>query len=1704
MDALCHNSERRGVQRRNEVKMGKGLRKVTAGILTVLLIIGSLQLVPLMPVQAEGESGGTVVLTEQMQEVKRTYTFSQLAVAGGYNYEKTETEEGGLTLAYSQQYGEVRFAFPQEVDASYLKKIVVDAEGIGNLSLKFLDGDGKQLEVSYGSAELTVAEADPEKIQSFAVMNLVNGENTAVINKVTFVTEEPVQLEERTYTFSQLTVAGGYNYEKTETEEGGLTLAYSQQYGEIRFAFPKEVNVSYLKKILVDAEGIGNLSLKFLNGDGKEIEVSYNSAELAVAKADPEEIQSFAVMNLFEGKYTAVLNKVTFVTEKHDEPAEPEEPQSGEITYTADQLKFTKRYSGDPVEMPYTFNARFDEIWFQLPKAVNLDQCEGIILRTADQGGELCVKLYDGSGTSLEDKYGIVGKEEYLITPGVSGIVTAIAIMANDVNIASFSTDFVSITFKMTAAAPEEPPKDVPFDTNLIKNPDFADAEALDAWCAESNGAEVSAEVSSSPIYDDVTTYGKITGRTSNYQCFAQDVTEILEKGQEYQFTFWVMLDPEDYKDAPESQRTVEISPYITANGSTQYGSGVSGTTRQVVTPGEWVKFTGTYKPSWAGSLEKAVIRILEQGENYGAGDGVKGTYYVTGVDLRKLTPVKYEIEQDIPDLKDSITEALGADTIVGTAVTASEMTDDTLMQLVTKHFNAVTLGNELKLDAMLGYATTISNTETVEFNGQQFLVPVLDHSRADGMLDVILKWNQEHPDDVIRVRGHVLVWHSQAPKGFFRENYQADGELVSKEVMDLRLEWYIKTMLEYYTGENSKYKDLFYGWDVVNEAISDGTATYRSAAESDWAAIYGSQSSEYIIKAFRWANQYAPSGLELYYNDYNDSTPSKREGIVKLLQAVKEAEGTRIDGMGMQAHYDMSSPSITQFEEAARAYAAVVGKVQLTEMDFKASSAYDGTDATRGEEFNRQAYRYKAFYDAMKKLEAEGCNVSGITIWGVVDKYSWLQDSSSVGGGADGTRTQCPLLFDDYYKAKPSFWAFVDPTKLEPSIQKVTVTEDIGFGYDAAEKYVFGNETVEVEFLPTWEGNAVKIKVTVKDPTADENDSVTLYADPGNTRSDSLEPLKATVYRKDAESLADGYQAELSLEIPEASITKKIGMDIRVADGDTLLSFNDYTNVQDTGSKYYAEAVLKPYAQIVKGTAVVDGEKESIWMEKGVEIPLSINLGSKVSAKVTALWDENYLYIFAEVKDALLNADSVNAHERDSLEVFIDENNHKSETYEEDDKQYRISYQNEQTFNGTKCTAENVASAAKETDDGYVIEARFQWTDITPQEGMEIGFELQINDADETGSRTGTLSWYDETGMGWSSPGVFGRARLTVKDEPKPSPTPEPSPTPTPAPSAAPAPAGTPAPSATPAPAPTPAPSAAPAPTGTPAPSAEPEVEGTEESEVSVGIAMPDQIKETVEKLENLLLDEDASEKQKLNAVNKILESIQAEAEENGLAEYSPEAIEYTEEAISRALGKKLEIELVGSDMPEVSKVSGALLSAEAGKEIRLVLTKLLEGQEPEVSEEYGNGYAMDINLYADGENIQPLVPVTIRVEIPVSIDSDLPVKVLHYGEGSEEPEILDARVIGGEIEFTTKSFSSFVIVNVMEKIKDEGLLGDDPVISAGGEGIGIDPAAPDAAAPQSGGSNRVVMIVVIVILAVLLLLIGLLLVLKAKKNRA
>ncbi len=1065
-----------------------------------------------------------------------------------------------------------------------------------------------------------------------------------------------------------------------------------------------------------------------------------------------------------------------------------DETQTTTKTFTAGQLEViwgNAEHKLEDGQWKLSFANQYDQVKWKVPEAIALSDVKSVTFHVADQKGSVTLKVYNGGNDAeaANTKYGLTGSEEYTVEPSGEGSVDAVGLMTTDETGSGSEVSLISVTFELKEGSGSP----ITYGENIIKDGDFASDEAADSWNASAGKSTITVGTEESEIGDSgLKTYGVINrdpATATSGDCFSQDITNAVERGEEYQYSFWVKLS-DVYKDAPEEQRNVDFAPFYVAGGEAtylgSYSTGVlSGEITKTLTAGEWTKFSGTFNvPKTA---EQIVIRIIEQGTNYGQGECVKGAYCVTGVSMKKITQPKPEIEKDIPDWKTSVTESLGNDSIAGTAIMSNEISDDTLMELVEKHFNAVTFGNELKPDALFNYQIDGNSvpTKNITFENEELQVPVvndagdsLDFSRADAMADKILEWNNAHPDQKIRIRGHVLVWHSQTQEWFFHENYDITKPYVNKETMNRRLKWFIFSVFDHYFGEaaNGKYDGLFYGWDVVNEAVIGNT--YRtdkvSAAESlseirhgnnsSWWHVY--ESNEFIINAFKYANTYAPNDVELYYNDFGETDNTKCEGIVKLINDVKSADGTRLDAFGMQAHYNVDGFSAAQFKSVAKKYAQAAGKVQLTELDFKASSTYDGTAATKESEYTKMAYCHKNLYEAIKALKAEGTNVSGLTVWGVIEPNSWLHSQSNVGGGASGS-AQCPLLFDGNYKAKPAYWAYVDASKLQPAIQKVTITEAKN-GNIAGETYTIDQGAVQAEFIPVWDADGLTVQVKVKDTTVNDADAVTVYVDPKNSASD-ITPDKVTVARTAAAAIAGGYQATVKVLMKDLKVAQQISLDVVVNNDRETGSFNDLTGKQESSSKYYAVATMKPgIEQIPYGTISVDTDADAAW-DNAVNIPLTINKGSEASANAKVLWDDDNLYVYATVKDAALDKTGAQTHEQDSLEVFIDEDNGKTASYGEDDKQYRINYNNEQSFNGKKCLAENVKSATKTIEGGYVVEAAFKWTDIKPANGTKIGLELQINDAKD-GKRIGTLSWYDETGMGWSGSNVYGTVELTGK----------------------------------------------------------------------------------------------------------------------------------------------------------------------------------------------------------------------------------------------------------------------------------------------------------------------------------------------------
>ncbi len=714
---------------------------------------------------------------------------------------------------------------------------------------------------------------------------------------------------------------------------------------------------------------------------------------------------------------------------------------------------------------------------------------------------------------------------------------------------------------------------------------------------------------------------------------------------------------------------------------------------------------------------------------------GVTFTFSKTGKE-------NYFIEEGIPSLYDAVKDT---GISMGVAVPVGALGDQERMNLVYKHYNSVTCENEMKPESILGSAEPgVDKIEDVKLN----------FTNADAMMDAVVSANNAGKAN-IKVRGHVLVWHSQTPAWFFREGFKNDGAYVTPEVMNQRMKWYITEVLTHFS---EKYgNDLFYAWDVVNEAADDSGIPRQNG---DWKGVYGN-STEYITNAFKYADEVltglGDDDMILFYNDYNECTPTKCDIIVKYLTDIRKVIGAgRKLGAGMQGHHDMASPTLDTIENATRRYAAVADVVHITELDIKSSMGFDGVDL-KGEAM-KQGHRYREIFEMVQRVNADDLkgDVENITIWGTHDAASWLKTSNSVGGSADGKTPQFPLLFDDDLKAKPAYWAFVDADKLEPYIQEVAALNTQNFAY--ASEYEYAAADTKVVIKPIWSDGKVQLQISVSKALG-AADTITVYADTDATGA-------AKVAQVAAADLEDN-TVVVDIPVKDLAVNQTIGFDVVVVKDGKAYPYNDTKGTSAETSKYYAKLTTKPLMEIVKGTACVDGDKSDWDAIDAVELNVR-QATTEATATAKVSWDEENLYVLMDVKDANLDDANTQAHEQDSMELFIDELNEKAGSFDNNDKQYRVSYKNVQSCNGPSCKEEYITSATKEVEGGYVIEAAIKWTELKAKAGELVGIDLQINDAKD-GKRIGTANWYDASGNGYQNPSVYGTAVLVETEVAKP-----------------------------------------------------------------------------------------------------------------------------------------------------------------------------------------------------------------------------------------------------------------------------------------------------------------------------------------------
>jgi endo-1,4-beta-xylanase len=286
---------------------------------------------------------------------------------------------------------------------------------------------------------------------------------------------------------------------------------------------------------------------------------------------------------------------------------------------------------------------------------------------------------------------------------------------------------------------------------------------------------------------------------------------------------------------------------------------------------------------------------------------------------------------------------------------------------LVAREFNMIVAGNVMKWEPLQR-----NGRFTYRWTNPDLLVAF---GQANGM----------------KIRGHTLAWYQQNPTWLTSTTYSADT-----------LKAILKEHVDSVVGH---YKGKIYAWDVVNEALSDGSGALRTAAP------WGPVGRDYIDLAFTEARKIDPATL-LFYNDYNLETPGAKQDSAFALVSGMKARGVPIDGIGFQAHLLVNAngggaPTQAQLVSTFQRFAALGLKIHITELDVRIQVPNPTAAALAGQQ--------QAYTDVVAAcLAVSACEA--IVVWGVNDGESWIPGTFPGWGQA--------LLFDDTLGRKATYTA--------------------------------------------------------------------------------------------------------------------------------------------------------------------------------------------------------------------------------------------------------------------------------------------------------------------------------------------------------------------------------------------------------------------------------------------------------------------------------------------------------------------------------------------------------------------------------------------------------------------------------------------------------------------------------------------------------
>ena len=354
----------------------------------------------------------------------------------------------------------------------------------------------------------------------------------------------------------------------------------------------------------------------------------------------------------------------------------------------------------------------------------------------------------------------------------------------------------------------------------------------------------------------------------------------------------------------------------------------------------------------------------------------------------------------------------------VGNILNGTTVRNNTITAMLLREYNSITMENEGKPDQTMSRANSTNDNIRINFG-----------TGASAIMEFCVRNN-------IPMRGHTLTWHGQTPDWFFLANMQdttnwrqrplSEVPWATAAVMTGRHESYIQNKFAEYARQ---YPALnIYSYDVVNEFVRvdgnrggprlpgfDGEGAGGAGAApgaSPWQAIYGADSMVWLQNAFTFARRHAPEHTKLFYNDYNEYHPPKRDYIIANILRPLFTQGL-LDGMGMQGHIsaDPGGNAWSRWalvRDAMDAYAAIGAgfEVQLTEVDVVTDN---------GRFADNQVNVYRNIFEHAIAVNARGAGqFTAICMWGPNDANSWITRRA-------GRENDAPLLHNRENAPKPA-----------------------------------------------------------------------------------------------------------------------------------------------------------------------------------------------------------------------------------------------------------------------------------------------------------------------------------------------------------------------------------------------------------------------------------------------------------------------------------------------------------------------------------------------------------------------------------------------------------------------------------------------------------------------------------------------------------